>query len=124
MDNYLELIRQGMVSAVNDPHGTGGAARMKGITVAGKTGTAQVVTIEKYKSVDEKDVEYLHQDHAWFTSFAPAEKPEIAITVLVEHGGHGGSAAAPVAKKIYERYFADKANVKTAGSKEQHASLQ
>ena len=111
MDKYLALIRDGLVGAVNDLHGTARAARLKDIkdiTVAGKTGTAQVVTMEKFKEVDEKDVAYKHRDHAWFTSFAPAENPEIAVTVLVEHGGHGGSAAAPVAQKVLERYFAKK----------------
>ena len=111
LDRYLALIRDGLIGAVNDRHGTARAARledMEGITVAGKTGTAQVVTMEKFKEVSEEDVAYQHRDHAWFTSFAPAENPEIAVTVLVEHGGHGGSAAAPVARKVLERYFAKK----------------
>ena len=124
MDNYLEEIRDGLVGAVNEKHGTGSAARLKDITVAGKTGTAQVITLEKFKAVDEEDVAYLHRDHAWFTSFAPAEKPEIAVTVLVEHGGHGGSAAAPVAKKVLERYFARKSETEKANSMEKQASLQ
>jgi penicillin-binding protein 2 len=114
MDKYLALIRDGLIGAVNDPHGTARAAQLKNITVAGKTGTAQVVTMEKFKEVKEEDVAYKHRDHAWFTSFAPAENPEIAVTVLVEHGGHGGSAAAPVAKKVMERYFAKKNGMKTA----------
>ena len=118
MEKNFELIGKGLVGAVNDRHGTGKAARLKDITVAGKTGTAQVVTMEKYKEVDEEDVKYKHRDHAWFTSFAPAENPEIAVTVLVEHGGHGGSAAAPVAKKILERYFAKKVELKTEEAKE------
>jgi len=118
MEKNFELIRKGLVGAVNDRHGTGKAARLKDITVAGKTGTAQVVTMEKFKEVEEEDVKYKHRDHAWFTSFAPAENPEIAVTVLVEHGGHGGSAAAPVAKKILERYFAKKVELKTEEAKE------
>ena len=118
MEKNFELIGKGLVGAVNDRHGTGKAARLKDITVAGKTGTAQVVTMEKYKEVEEEDVKYKHRDHAWFTSFAPAENPEIAVTVLVEHGGHGGSAAAPVAKKILERYFAKKVELKTEEAKE------
>jgi len=118
MEKFFELIRKGLVGAVNDRHGTGKAAHLKDITVAGKTGTAQVVTMEKFKEVDEEDVAYKHRDHAWFTSFAPAENPEIAVTVLVEHGGHGGSAAAPVAKKILERYFAKKVELKTKDAKE------
>ena len=120
----LQLIREGLVGAVNDRHGTGKASRLKDITVAGKTGTAQVVTMEKFKEVDEEDVKYKHRDHAWFTSFAPAENPEIAVTVLVEHGGHGGSAAAPVAKKVLERYFSKKSELETENAQEEHASLQ
>ena len=113
MDKFLRLIRDGLVGAVNDKHGTGGEARLKDIKVGGKTGTAQVVAMEKFKEVDEEDVAYKHRDHAWFTSFAPAENPEIAVTVLVEHGGHGGSAAAPVAKKVLEKYFAKKNELQT-----------
>jgi penicillin-binding protein 2 len=113
MDKFLRMIRDGLVGAVNDKHGTGREARLKDIKVGGKTGTAQVVTMEKFKEVDEEDVAYKHRDHAWFTSFAPAENPEIAVTVLVEHGGHGGSAAAPVAKKVLEKYFAKKNELQT-----------
>ena len=124
MDKYLALIRDGLVGAVNDRHGTGKAARLKDITVAGKTGTAQVVTMEKFKETAEEDVKYKHRDHAWFTSFAPAENPEIAVTVLVEHGGHGGSAAAPVAKKILERYFAKKVKAEIENVQAEQAGLQ
>jgi penicillin-binding protein 2 len=124
LDNYLALIRDGLVGAVNDRHGTGNAAKLKDITVGGKTGTAQVVTMEKYKETDEEDVVYKHRDHAWFTSFAPAENPEIAVTVLVEHGGHGGSAAAPVARKVLEKYFAKKMEPKPDEIQEKQASLQ
>ena len=124
MDKYLALVRDGLVGAVNDSHGTAREARLKNITVAGKTGTAQVVTMEKFKEVNEEDVAYKHRDHAWFTSFAPAENPEIAVTVLVEHGGHGGSAAAPVAKKVLERYFAKKAESKNEEAKQGQVSLQ
>ena len=123
MNNYLKLIRDGLVGAVNDKHGTGKAAQLEDVTVAGKTGTAQVVRLEKFKEVDEEDVAYKHRDHAWFTSFAPAVNPEIVVTVLVEHGGHGGSAAAPVAKKILEKYFSKKKELKTGEGKEEQASL-
>ena len=123
-DKFLALIREGLVAAVNDRHGTGNAARLKNITVAGKTGTAQVVTMEKFKETDEEDVAYKHRDHAWFTSFAPAEDPEIAVTVLVEHGGHGGSAAAPVAKKVLEKYFAKKTETETERVQGEISSIQ
>jgi len=124
VDKYLELIRDGLVGAVNDRHGTGKEARLKDVTVAGKTGTAQVVTMEKFNEVAEEDVAYKHRDHAWFTSFAPAENPEIAVTVLVEHGGHGGSAAAPVAKKILERYFAKKTELEGKSIQNDQVKLQ
>jgi penicillin-binding protein 2 len=98
-------VRNGMVAAVNGKNATGGRARLADVVVAGKTGTAQVVRLEKFKSVPEKDLPYKYRDHAWFTAFAPADKPEIAVTVLVEHGGGGGSNAAPIAKVVLERYF-------------------
>jgi len=124
MEQYLALIRDGLVGAVNDRHGTARAAQLKDVTVAGKTGTAQVVTMETFKATSEEDVAYKHRDHAWFTSFAPAEDPQIAVTVLVEHGGHGGSAAAPVAKKVLERYFAKKNEMKTDAGTEGQAAVQ
>jgi penicillin-binding protein 2 len=105
---YLELIRNALVSAVNDKHGTGTAAAMKDITVAGKTGTAQVIRLSQYKNIAEDKIPYIYRDHAWFTCYAPAEKPEIAVTVIVEHGRHGGSAAGPVAKAVLEKYFEEK----------------
>jgi penicillin-binding protein 2 len=101
----LALIREGLVAAVNDPRGTGGKARLQKVTVGGKTGTAQVVHMDKFNSMPESELPYKYRDHAWFTAFAPAEAPRIAITVLVEHGGHGGSAAAPVARMVLERFF-------------------
>jgi len=76
--------------------------------VAGKTGTAQVVRLKQYKHLREEDIPYKYRDHAWFTCFAPAENPEIAVTVLVEHGLHGGSAAAPIAKAVLEKYFSER----------------
>ncbi len=101
----LRIIREGLVAAVNDEHGTGGMAKMKDIVVGGKTGTAQVVRLAKYRGLPESKIPYNRRDHAWFTCYAPAEKPEIAITVLVEHSGHGGSVAAPIAAKILKEYF-------------------
>ncbi|MEQ9618005.1 MAG: penicillin-binding protein 2 [Deltaproteobacteria bacterium] len=98
-DEIISIIRDAMTGVVNDPRGTGRRARLENVTVAGKTGTAQVV------SLDAQTGNKSHMDHAWFTSFAPAEAPEIAVTVLVEHGGKGGAVAAPLAKKIMEIYF-------------------
>ena len=98
-EESLRLVRQGLAGVVNEPGGTGGACRLPGIIAAGKTGTAQVVTLGK------KAVGGSSRDHAWFVAFAPLESPEIAVAVLVEHGGHGGEAAAPIARKLFAAYF-------------------
>jgi penicillin-binding protein 2 len=105
---HLAVIRQGLITAVNHKKGTGGKAKMDDILVAGKTGTAQVVKVAQYRHMKEQDIPYKYRDHAWFTCFAPADKPLIAVTVLVEHGLHGGSAAAPIAKLIMKKYFQSK----------------
>jgi penicillin-binding protein 2 len=97
----LEIVRDALKGVVQEPGGTGLAARSATISIGGKTGTAQVVGIRK----DSKFLSEKFRDHAWFVSFAPVEKPAIALTVFVEHGGHGGSAAAPIAKKAIEAYF-------------------
>lgn len=104
----LAYIRAGLIAAVNEKHGTGGVAKLDSILVGGKTGTAQVVKLAQYRHSSAADIPYKYRDHAWFTCFAPADKPEIAITVLVEHGRHGGSGAGPVARAILEEYFKDR----------------
>ena len=106
----LKLVREGMIEAVNSRRGTGREAQIDahGILVGGKTGTAQVVRLAQYKHLKEENIPYEYRDHAWFTCFAPAINPEIVVTVLVEHGLHGGSASAPIAAKILNRYFEDK----------------
>lgn len=97
----LEDVRDALRGVVNEPSGTGWTARSAMTTIGGKTGTAQVVGLRK----DSKYLSEKYRDHAWFVAFAPVEKPEIALSVLVEHGGHGGSAAAPIAKKAIEAYL-------------------
>jgi len=101
---YIQLIKDGLRAVVNEPGGTGKGARISGITVAGKTGTSQVVKIGARKG----DIPYKYRDHALFVGFAPYEKPEVAIAVVVEHGVHGGSAAAPVAAQVLRSYFEGK----------------
>jgi penicillin-binding protein 2 len=105
LGKYLGMIREGLTGVVNNEHGTAKSARIEGLTVAGKTGTAQVVKLAQYKGLKDENIPYKYRDHAWFTCFAPAENPEIAVTVLVEHGLHGGSESAPIAKAILEKYF-------------------
>ena len=101
--------------------GTGGQARSPVIEVAGKTGTAQVIEM-KGAYLKSEQLSYFNRDHAWFVSYAPAQSPEIAIAVLVEHGGHGGDAAAPMARKVFEKYIeiqkqlTDKQQVRVEGN--------
>ena len=103
----LSFIKGALVGVVQEPTGTGRAARVRGITVAGKTGTAQVVGVAEDEELkqDVEEVPYESRDHAWFVAYAPAEAPEIVVAVLVEHGGHGGSTAAPLARLVMQEYF-------------------
>ena len=106
-EQNLALIRSALIGAVNEPGGTGSRSRIKtGAIVAGKTGTAQVVAMGKEQPVrrGEEPPSELN-DHAWFVAIASADKPEIAVAVLVENGGHGGSAAAPMAKEMFETFY-------------------
>jgi len=104
-EKTLRLIREGLVNVVNTRSGTAWWARLEEVQFGGKTGTAQVVAMEEeFKSKPLEETPYRFRDHAWFVAFAPAEKPEIAIAVLVEHGGHGSSAAGPIAREIIRTY--------------------
>ena len=84
-------------------NGTGGSARTPVVSVAGKTGTAQVVAQETWTR--SEDLPPDQADHAWFTSYAPVEAPELVVVVFVEHGGRGSEAAAPLAREMHEEYF-------------------
>ena len=102
----IEIIRKALRDVVNGPRGTGKKSRLKDVVVSGKTGTVQVVRMKAKKEMQkDNEIPYKYRDHAWFVAFAPYEKPEIAVAVLVEHGGHGGAAAAPIAKNIFKKYF-------------------
>lgn len=102
----LELIKSALTDVVNEQGGTGSSARLKGVTVAGKTGTAQVITLEKEKELEEgSELSDRYEDHAWFVGIASDEDPRIAVAVIIEHGGHGGSAAAPYAKELIRKYL-------------------
>jgi len=93
---YLKWIKEGLLEVVRI--GTGKLAFIPGLIVAGKTGTAQVISLSAKK---DKFLE----PHAWFVSYAGYSQPEIVSAILIEHGGHGGSVAAPLARKLYEAYF-------------------
>lgn len=105
---YLEVVRRGLTAVVEEPGGTGRRARVPGVRVAGKTGTAQVVRLEHTEGLEDDEIPIRHRDHGWFGAFAPADAPEIAVGVLVEHGLHGSSSAAPIAQRILARYFEKK----------------
>ncbi len=94
----LDIIKDGMTGVVWDPRGTAHAAQSDRVVIGGKTGTAQVIALGKGKGLEYKD-------HAWFVGAAPMDNPKIAICVLVEHGGHGGSVSAPMAKQVVEAYL-------------------
>jgi penicillin-binding protein 2 len=93
-----------LIAVVNEPGGTGFRARLPDVTVAGKTGTAQVMRLGAVR-VRAAQLNYLERDHAWFAAFAPAEDPEIVVIVLNEHSGFGGASAAPAAAAILSKYF-------------------
>jgi len=100
----IQAIRDGLWMVVNG-NGTGGRARIAGRDVSGKTGTAQVISLEGGKAAKgrtEKDL----RDNGWFVFFAPRDNPRISGVVFVEHGGHGGTTAAPIAKHVLETFFA------------------
>jgi penicillin-binding protein 2 len=96
---YLAQILSGLRGVVAEKEGTAHAGTVEGADMAGKTGTAQV-SHGTPRGVDPGKVWYFNRDHAWFAGYAPAEAPEIAIVVLVEHGGGGGKNAVPVASRV------------------------
>ena len=98
------IVRSALQDVVEE--GTGRKASLGTISVAGKTGTAQVY--KKSAGIDADKLPKDERDHAWFAGYAPADRPEIAFAVVVEHGGHGGTAAAPIVKKVLEAFFADR----------------
>ena len=97
----LEQVRSALAGVVAEPGGTAHGAATPLTTVAGKTGTAQVIA----QKVPGRKLMGKQEDHAWFVAYAPVDNPRIAVSVVVEHGGHGGAAAAPIAKKVIEEYM-------------------
>ncbi len=101
-----------IAAMVNVVHSNRGTARSIGLDInyhiAGKTGTAQVINIKQNASYNESQIAFKQRDHALFISFAPADNPKIAVAVIAENGGHGGSVAAPIAAKVIKQYLRDK----------------
>lgn len=108
-DETYDFLIRSLAGVVDDSRGTAYKARVPGLKVAGKTGTAQVRGMKKDGS-DAKESKWKFQDHAWFAGFAPYDNPEVVVVVLVEHGGFAAKAAVPVVMKIFEGYFAEKRN--------------
>jgi penicillin-binding protein 2 len=96
---HLSLVKTALRGVVDHKDGTAYAERIEGVDVAGKTGTAQVSHVTP-RGIDPDRVWYFNRDHAWFAGYAPAASPEIAIVVLIEHGGGGGKNAVPVAMRV------------------------
>ena len=104
-----EVIVDAMVAVTTGPRGTAvRAARGATYSIAGKTGTAQVFTVGQNEEYDEETVAERLRDHALFVAFAPADKPTLVVAVLVENGGHGSSAAAPIARQVFDAYLLGK----------------
>ncbi len=104
-EKILDVVRKGLLGVVNEQGGTAPGARLKDIEVAGKTGTAQVIKESAFKNVPESKIPVIYRDNAWFVAFAPYEAPRISVVVLVEHGGHGGFASAPIARNMIDFYL-------------------
>lgn len=106
----VETVRAGMRKCVEKddtaPTGTGKEAKIPGMDVIGKTGSAQVVALSNYDDIkDEMDIPYEQRDHAWFIAGVLDREPRIAVCILVEHGLHGSSAAAPLAKDLIGYFY-------------------
>lgn len=103
--SHLKIIQNGMYQVANSPGGTAKNYIKSKVKIAAKTGTAQVIGIPQSEKVrmKEHELEYYQRSQAWLTTYAPFDEPRYAVTVLVEHGGHGGSAAGPMTGKIYDK---------------------
>ena len=113
-DETLEIVRAGMRKCVEKgppaPSGTGNRARIPGVEILGKTGSAQIMSLENHEQfATEEEIPYEWRDHAWFVAGVLDREPKIALCILVEHGHHGSSAAAPFAKDIIEFFYANEA---------------
>lgn len=103
--NTFRIVKQALKDAVVE--GTGTRAGLIDISVAGKTGTAQVY--KHSAGVPSEQLPKAERDHAWFVGYAPADDPQIAFAVVVEHGGHGGATAAPIVRDVLEEFFSSEA---------------
>jgi penicillin-binding protein 2 len=109
----LELVKSGMTD-VTQPGGTAASIGAGApYSIAAKTGTAQVIGVAQGQKYNANQIDEYHRDHAWFIAYAPADTPKIALAVIVENGGHGGSAAGPIARQVMDYYLLGKTPVKS-----------
>ena len=101
----LAIVKQGLFNTVNSNVGTARGARVDGIHVSGKTGTAQVVGRASVGHMTDEEKPYHLRAHAWFVAYAPSEDPQIAVVVFVEHGESGSGTAAPIAREMIRQYL-------------------
>jgi penicillin-binding protein 2 len=101
--SIVEQVEDAMWAVVNEPGGTAYLSRLPGVELCGKTGSVQVVAQKDTKK--EGALPFEKRDHAWFIGFAPKRDPKIVVAVFVEHGQHGASAAAPLARDLVAQYF-------------------
>ena len=119
---HLALVKKAMV-AVTLPGGTAAyASAGASYSFAGKTGTAQVIGMKQGEKYNAKEINEYHRDHAWFIAFAPADKPRIALAVLAENAGHGGTISAPIARKVIDYYLLGKVPQAAKFAKEKEMS--
>lgn len=101
----LKLVKEGLLKVVDSESGTARRIRIEGVDIAGKTGTAQVFSLKKSDRDSNRKLDYRLRDHAWFVCYAPAQDPVIAVSVIIEHGEHGSTAAAPVASELIRTWL-------------------
>jgi penicillin-binding protein 2 len=99
----LETVKLGLWKVVNEEGGTGGNARVTGLDISGKTGTVQVIA--QHGWIKAEGLPFKDRDHAWFAAYASKDNPQMVVVVFVEHGGHGGTDAAPLAKLMFQSRF-------------------
>jgi penicillin-binding protein 2 len=102
-EEVFRRVISALAGVVSEDHGTGRVARWAGIPVAGKTGTAQVVRLQEIPE-GEDGVPYELRDHGWFVAFAPVKDPKVVCAVVIEHGGHGSTSAAPIVTRLIKKY--------------------
>lgn len=120
----LEIVKKGLWNAVNVRKGTATIARIDGIAISGKTGTAQVVGRKQNDTSDERPLAAHLKPHAWFVAFAPSDEPKMAVVVIVEHGEHGSSTAAPIARELIRLYLKQEDSDQLARTKYKESSIK